>query len=202
MSIITKIEPQKSQRRVNIYLNGEFAFGADLETFVKLKLKVGQEYSEKEIENITKKAEFQTVLNKILRFVTLRPRSEKEIRDWLKNKKITENIHEDLFNRLKRLKLCNDAVFAKWWVGQRLQFKNRSIREIANELYKKGIDRKIIEKVLKESNIDEENSAKKLLEKRAFAWGKYKGYVKKKKMSEYLARKGFAWDVIKKVVSN
>lgn len=201
MAIITQIKPQKNNKRVNVYLDGEFSFGLDLENYMKLGLKVGQELSEEEVEEIIKKAEFQKVLDKLLHYTSFRPRSEREIYNWLRKYKVHESLHEELFNRLKRFELVGDEKFAKWWVGQRLQFKNRSVRELANELYKKGIDREIIKTVLEESEIDEESSAKKLLEKRTFAWRKYKGYEKKKKMTDYLARKGFSWDVIKKVVS-
>jgi regulatory protein len=201
MPVITQIKPQKSKKRVNVYLDGEFSFGLDLENYMKLRLKVGQELSDEEAEKIIKKAELQKTLDKLLRYTTLRPRSEREIYNWLRKYEVHESIHEELLNRLKRLELVGDEEFAKWWVGQRIQFKNRSIRELSNELYKKGIDREIIEQVLKESDVDEESSARKLLEKRSFAWRKYKGYEKKKRMSDYLARKGFSWDVIKKVIN-
>ncbi|MBN1168766.1 RecX family transcriptional regulator [Candidatus Woesebacteria bacterium] len=200
MPVITKIEPQKNKKRVNVHLDGEFSFGLDIETYMKSSLKVGQNLADEEVKQIVKKSEFKSALDKLLHYSTLRPRSEKEINDWLKRKKVAESLHKELFNKLKHLKLLDDENFAKWWVGQRLQFKNRSIRELANELYKKGIDKNIIEEVLKDSEISEESSAGKLLEKRSFAWRKYTGWEKRKKMSDYLARKGFSWDVIKKVV--
>ena len=53
---------------------------------MKLGLKVEQELTEEEVEKIVKKAEFQKTLDKLLKFATLRPRSEKEIKDWLKKK--------------------------------------------------------------------------------------------------------------------
>ena len=73
MPIITSIKPQKNGKRVNIYLDEEFGFGLDLENFVKLGLKVEQKLSEDEVEEIVKKAEFQKVYDKILRFASLRP---------------------------------------------------------------------------------------------------------------------------------
>jgi len=40
MPVITSIKAQKNQKRVNIYLDGKFSFGLDLENFMKLQLKV------------------------------------------------------------------------------------------------------------------------------------------------------------------
>jgi regulatory protein len=207
MSVITSIKPQKNQKRVNIYLDGKFGFGLDLENYLKLNLKVEQEFSDKEIEKIIKKAEFQKTLDKLLRFATLRPRSEKEIRDWI-YRRIGKKYSEELFNkqslrlrqRLKRLEFLDDERFAKWWVGQRMQFKFKSKRQLVSELRIKGIDRNTIEDVIAGVNIDETKIAKKLIEKKKYRWEKLDKLKAKKKMTDFLARKGFGWDVIRSAI--
>ena len=200
MPVITKIKPQKSKKRVNIYLDGKFGFGLDLENFMKLKLKVEQELSDEEIENIVNKAEFQRARDKLLRFVTLRPRSEKEIIYWLRKHRVHKSLHSKLFKRLKRLDLLDDEKFAKWWVEQRLQFKFKSKRELVGELRTKGINKYIIEDVLSEVKVDEEKIAKELLGKKMYRWEKLPNLQKKRKMGEFLGRKGFSWDVIRKLM--
>jgi len=202
MSIITAIKPQKNQKRVNIYLDGKFGFGIDLENFVKLGLKVEQELSEKEIEEIIKKAEFQKTLDKLLRFATLRPRSEKEINDWLKRKRVHESIHRELFNRLNRLDLVDDRDFSKWWIEQRQAFRPKSLRILNNELRIKGVKKEIIEDVLGNTRIDEASIAKELLKKKNYKWKNLPKLEERKKMSEFLARKGFGWEVISKLIKS
>lgn len=166
MPIITSVKPQKKKERVNIYLDDKFGFGIDLENFIKLGLKVDQELTEEEIAEIVKKAEFQKTLDKLLRFATLRPRSEKEIRNYFRRKKVHESLHEELFNRLKRLELIDDKKFAVWWVEQRLAFKQIAVRALRLELSQKGIKKEIINEVLEETPINEEKMAKELLAKR------------------------------------
>jgi len=178
-----------------------FGFGIDLENFVVLGLKEGKEYSQEEINEIVKKAQFQKTLDKLLRFATLRPRSKREIKNWLKKKKIHESLNDSLFKKLKRLDLLDDEKFAKWWIDQRLSFKPRGKRALKYELFQKGIDKQIIEKILNESKIDETKIAKELLEKNAYKWKKYKGYKEKQKKSQFLARKGISWDSIKKLIN-
>jgi len=180
MAVITSIKPQKNKKRVSLYLDGEFGFGLDLENFVKLGLKTGMRLKDEEIREIVKKAEFQKVLDKLLKFASLRPRSEKEFNLWLKKHKVHQSLHEDLFNRLKRLELIGDEKFAKWWVEQRLQFKYKSKRELEFELA----------------------MAKKLIEKKYYKWGKLPPFNRKMKMREFLGRKGFSWDVIKEVLNS
>ena len=202
MPTITAFKPQKNQKRVNIYIDGEFGFGLDLENFLKLGLKLNQELTTLEIEEIIKKAEFQKTFDKLLRFVIVRPRSEKAIKDYLKRKKVHESLNEELFNRLNRLELINDTKFSKWWVDQRLVFKNKSKKDLKFELRAKGIKNEIIENTLEESEIDEVKIAKKLIEKKEYKWDKYEEKIKKQKIIQYLSGKGFGWDVIEKVISD
>lgn len=199
MPKITSIASQKNKRRVNIYLDGEFGFGLDLENFVKLGLKTEQELSNEKVREIIKKAEFQKNSDKLLNFATIRPRSRRELNSWMVKHNVPESLKDDLYKKLERLELLGDERFAQWWVNQRMQFKSRSKRELTQELRMKGIDRKIIEKVLDESGVDDEASARKLIEKNKYKWEKYGQFEAKKKMTDYLARKGFSWDVINKV---
>ncbi len=211
MPIISSVKPQKSKKpyyqkastdggRVNIYLDGKFGFGLDLENYVKLGLKVGQGLSEERIVQITNKAEFQKVLDRLLFFATLRPRSEREVKNWMVRKKVKESIKKDLIDKIRDLKLLDDLIFAKWWVGQRLSFKNKSLKDLNSELRSKGINREIIDKVLSEADVDEEKTIQNLLEKKGYRWKGLGKLDRKKKMSEFLARKGFKWENIRKVI--
>jgi regulatory protein len=200
--IITSIKPQKNGKRVNIYLDDRFAFGLDLENYMRLNLKVGQELTEKEVEEIVKKGEFQKVYDKILRFASLRPRSEKEFKNWLYRKKVHKSLYKELFDKLRRLDFLDDEKFAVWWVEQRNNFRPKSKRILNQELRIKGINKEIIENVLFEAKIDEAKIAKEMLEKKKYRWKNLNDFEARKKMSAFLARKGFGWDVVKKTVND
>jgi regulatory protein len=200
MPIVTSIKAQKNKNRANVYLDGVFGFGIDLDNLVLFGIKLSKEFSEEEIKKIIKKAEFQKTYDKFLKFATLRPRSEKELWDWLKRKKVHESLHKDLFNRLKHLDLINDLEFAKWWVEQRQNFRPKPKRILNSELRIKGIKKEIIEKVLGEQKIDEEKMARQLLEKKSYKWKGLEPYKARQKMSQYLAGKGFSWETIEKVI--
>lgn len=201
MPIITSIKQQKNKDRVNVYLDDKFGFGIDLDNFVLLHLKVDQELTEEEIAEVVKKAEFQKTWDKLLRFAMVRPRSEKEVMDYFRHKKIYESMHEKLLEKLKHFELIDDAKFAKWWVEQRQAFKPKPKRILIQELRIKGIDKGIIDEVLGEEAVDEEKMAKDLLEKKAYKWKGLEPRLARQKMSQYLAGKGFSWDVIEKVTS-
>lgn len=129
--------------------------------------------------------------DKLIKFVTLRPRSEKEISRWFSRKKIDEKRQKEYLDRLKELEFLDDEKFARWWVDQRLSFRPRSKRELTSELVRKGIERALIKKIINEFEIDEVEIAEKLLSKR--------NYQDLQKAVAYLARKGFDWETIKEV---
>jgi len=202
MPVITSIKQQKNKNRVNVYLDDSFGFGIDLDNFALLNLRVDQEYTEDEIEKIIKKAEFQKTYDKLLRFTMVRPRSEKEITDYFRHKKIHESMHEEMIKKLKHLNLLNNLEFAKWWIDQRIQFKSKSKRIIVQELRMKGINQNDIDDAFGETVINEEKMARELLEKKMYKWKSLEPREARQKMSQYLAGKGFGWDVIEKLVKD
>lgn len=200
MSTVTLLKPQKNGKSVNVYLDGVFGFGIDLDNLVTSHIKIGTELTDEEVKKIIFKADFQKSLDKVLRFVTVRPRSLKEVKDYFRRKKFDISIHQSLLEKLKHLELLDDTKFAKWWVNQRLAFKKISLRILKLELGKKGIDRNIIDDVLQDSPIDEEKMARELLENKAYKWENFDPKVAKQKKFQYLASKGFSWETIEKIV--
>src|SRR3989344_6604171 len=83
--------------------------------------------------------------NKALKFLSYRPRSEKEIRDKLKKKKASEETINKIILRLKENNFINDEEFVRWWIEQRTNFKPRSLRLIKMELKQKGVSNDLIE---------------------------------------------------------
>ena len=202
MSIVTQIKPQRNKKRVNIYLDGKYSFGLDLEAFVKLGLKVEQELTEAQIAEIVKRSEYKGALDKLINFAMLRPRSKKEILDWLKKKKVHESVHEKLLKSLNKLELVGDARFAKWWIGQRQEFKQKSKRELIFELKKKGVSNDDIDDALFHLEVDDFANAVKVLSKTSQKWDRFGRKEKRQKMYQYLARKGFNYAVISKAVDH
>ncbi|MDO8621470.1 MAG: regulatory protein RecX [Candidatus Levybacteria bacterium] len=146
--------------------------------------------------------EFEKFYNKALKFLSYRPRSEKEIRDKLFQKKTPQDLIEKIVSKLKEQKFINDEEFAKLWIESRNRSKPRSLRLIKLELKRKGIEGDIIDKMTNDEGlmIKDLESAKKLVAKRM---ARLKGLDRQKiyeKLGRFLASKGFGWDTIKQVI--
>jgi regulatory protein len=198
MRKITAIEAQKKRsNRVNVYLDGEFAFG--LERITAAWLRVGQELDEKKIEELQDGDARERALQRALRFLSYRARSESEIRKNLRKHEIPEPVIEETLERLRRDGIANDDQFAQAWVENRSAFRPRSRRMMALELRQKGLDEESVSSAL--AAVDDEALAYEAAQKRAnrlsgLEWSEFRT-----KLSGFLARRGFSYSVIAPVVT-
>lgn len=201
MSTITRIAQQKQKERANIFLDGKFAFGISLEEVFKNKLKVGKELSKEQVSRLKEKASGEKIYLRAIEFGTRRPRSEKEYKLWFRKKKVDETLQGETLEKLTDLGLINDRAFAKWWVEQRSVFRPKSRRVLKLELAQKGISREIIDDVLQNEELpSEEEQILKIAQKKWERLKNLESRVRKQKLSESLARRGFNWESIKDVV--
>ena len=76
----------KNPNRVNVFINDKFSFSLDLAQVVDLGIKKGKSITEAELAEYQKASEFGKLYQRALEWVLLRPRSEREVRDYLKRK--------------------------------------------------------------------------------------------------------------------
>ncbi|MCK4801399.1 MAG: RecX family transcriptional regulator [Anaerolineales bacterium] len=199
MLTVTKLEPQKKNpQRLNVYLNGEFAFG--ISRVIAPWLKEGSELNQQKITSLITEDEIEKAYQRALNFLSYRNRSEQEIRLNLQKHQIPEMIIQPVLDRLREVSLVNDIEFAQNWIENRREFHPRGKRALRSELYRKGISDQIIEEALQD--INEEELALKLARKKI---GKLKNLDKstfQEKMYGFLSRRGFHYSLSKEVVNH
>jgi regulatory protein len=198
MKKITAIEAQKNRpNRVNIYLDGEFAFG--LARIAAAWLAVGQELNEEKIERLLLEDARERAFQQAMLFLSYRARSESEIRQNLRKHEIPEPVVEHTLERLRQDGLANDKQFAQAWVENRSTFRPRSRRMMTMELRQKGLDDEAVKSAIE--NVDDESLAYEAAQKRAPRWKGLEWNEFRKKLSDFLARRGFSYSVIAPVVT-
>ncbi|KKQ89730.1 MAG: Regulatory protein RecX [Candidatus Curtissbacteria bacterium GW2011_GWC2_38_9] len=209
MPRITSVKPQKRKERFNIFLDGKFAFGVDENILVKNHLKVGKILTGDQIDKLIKETVLGKLFDQALRFLSYRPRSEKEITTYLAQKiakreniKFREAKESPLIGavalKLKRYNYLDDRQFAKWLVGLRIKSASRGLSLIKQELIQKGIDKEIIQSLLSKYP-NQTLIAKKAIEKKLKRWQGLSELGLKKKVYAYLASRGFDFETIKEV---
>lgn len=198
MKKITAIEAQKKNPgRVNVYLDGEFAFG--LARVVAAWLKVGQELSEEKIERLQLEDARERAFQQAMLFLSYRARSESEIRQNLRKHEIPEPVIEHTLERLRQDGLADDKQFARAWVENRTTFRPRSRRMMTMELRQKGLDEEAVKSAVED--VDDEVLAYEAAQKRANRFKDLEWNEFRKKLSDFLARRGFSYSVIAPVVT-
>jgi regulatory protein len=194
MGKITAIEPQaRHANRFNLFVDHQFVLGVS--AILAAKLRVGQTIEDAELQRLEAEEAFETAHEKALRFLEPRPRSSMEIKQHLLKKKIAPDVAERVIARLTDAGLLDDAAFAKYWVENREQFKPRAARALRFELKRKGLGATDIAEAV--GAIDESESAYRAGLARAKRWRELERREFMEKLSAFLIRRGFAYEVAK-----
>ncbi len=137
--------------------------------------------------------------NRALWYLSFRPRSKKEIFDYLLKKEVEEDLAQEIIQKLEKEKLINDSEFAQWFIDSRTSHRPKSHRVIKIELIRKGIDTDTIETLLTGATEDI-ILAKKLAEKKLRLMKSVPMEKKKERLIRYLSTRGFDWSTIRGVI--
>ena len=199
MGKITALKTNKrTDRHVNLYLDGKFAVKLDTELAVKKGLKVGEEISDGRIKELTEDVGLARGLNLAYRFLSYRPRSEAEMKDRLHRRGFEDSNIEIIINKLKEQNLLDDTAFAQFWKENRDTFRPRSQRLTRLELKKKGVADEIIKEVTDDS--DDMQSAYQAALHKAQHLPNQDYEVFRRRLGDYLKRRGFGYTVISQTV--
>lgn len=200
MKKITAIRAGRGRKkRVNIFLDGKFAFSVEAEVALKERLRVEEELSAEQIEALTKSDDVQRCFNAAVHYLSYRPRSEPELRERLKRRGFNGDNVETVIARLKEQRLVDDTAFAQFWTDNRESFSPRSQWLTRLELRQKGVAEDIIDRVV--GTIDEEDSAYRAALKKARSLPQSDYQVFRRRLGEHLKRRGFSYGVINNTVN-
>jgi regulatory protein len=195
---VTAIKQQvKRQDRYSIYIDGKYVFSFSQNELLGSGLKVGQELSAEELEGLQGKAVIDKAYDRTLNLISHRPRSEGELRDYLRRKDLGSSNADVVIRRLSERGYVNDLDFAQRWVATRRLLKSTSKRRLQQELRQKRISSDIIDQVLAEDDTDEREVLRELVVRKR----KQTKYQDNLKLMQYLSRQGYNYDDIKIVIN-
>jgi regulatory protein len=196
MSKITGLKAGKTrEKRVSVFLDGKPALNLLAEVALKEDLKVGQELTESRLEALVGLDRCQRCHNTAVRLLGYRPRSEAEIRQRLQRQGFESAFTEKTIARLKEQGLIDDTAFARFWKDNRQAFRPRSRLLTKLELQRKGLNGNIIEQAVAE--LDDRDSAYRAALERLRRLSKSDYQTFRRRLSEYLGRRGFSYGIIK-----
>lgn len=203
----------RDPNRVNIFLDGRFAFSLDVTQVVDLGVKVGQEISPERLEELKDASEFGKLYQRTLEWVLTRPHSVREAKNYLRRRQIKRRIlnrqreREEkkalpeikeqamtlVVERLIEKGYLNDEKFAAYYIENRYVRRGISHRRLRAELQNKGVEADLINSLLNQETRNEDEEIQKVIAKKR---AKYDD----RKLINYLVRQGFNYYLAKEAV--
>jgi len=185
---------KRREKRINIFLDGRFAFSLGAEVVAKENLQVGQELSEKQVALLAGNDQLQRCLEAAYRYLGYRPRSESEIRERMQRRGFAAETIDAAIARLREQGLLDDEAFAQFWKENRESFRPRSQWLTRLELKRMGVRNDVIEQVV--AGMDDEGNAYRAARQkmRHGTPADYQDF--RRRLGDYLRRRGFSYEVI------
>lgn len=202
---ITALRFQKKDKdRVNLFLNGAYAF--PLPAVDAAQLRIGQQLSDEEIEKLKAIDLRSRGYNKAVRFLAVRPRSQAELRRSLQSyrprdgSRLNEPQIESIIARLQEQQYLDDREFARYWVEQRNRFRPVAPRALLYELRQKGVNDSVAQEIVSEFS-NAATACEAAARSRLYRWQEERDPTQfRKKMGSFLQRRGFDWEIARKVI--
>lgn len=191
---ITAIKQQvKNPERVSVFVDGKYEFSLSLDELLQQKLKNGDEVDKSEVKRLKKISAGGKLRMRALEWLLNRPRSEREFRDYLYRKKAEPEQTEAFIKDFSKRGYLNNRKFGEWFVELQKR-RSKSDRAIRSELFKKGVDRELMDELLEAEVDDEPERLKKIIAKKRQS-ARYRNDPEK--LARYLVQQGFSWQLVK-----
>ena len=199
MPTITQIKETK-KGRLALFLDGEFAFSLDEDTFAAAALHEEDEVEEWRLEELRRQSDTRKALDKAMDLLSLRDHAAGELYQKL-CRKFDGPSAAYAVAKAQELGLLDDAAFARRRAAELLR-KRKSRRAILDDLAAKGIDRDTAAEAVEALYVDEEQdpelTAAAQLVQRHYAAKLAAG--RRDQVAAALARRGFSHAVIRQAL--
>jgi len=200
---LTKISEQKRRaNRRNIFLDGKFAFGCNLNVVAKFRLREGMNLSDEQVKSIQQGEVRQECFDQAMKLLERRLHSRAEMQRKLARREYGEQVISGVLDDLVRMGYVDDERFAKTKALSAAQHKQHGRRRAFLELIKSGIKGNVAAKAVEDvyDVTDTLAIARQLAIKQAPRLRKLDPLVARRRLVGMLQRRGFNYDDIRPVV--
>lgn len=198
---IEKYELTK-KNKYNVYLSNGEVLTLDERVITSNELLLQKELNNDLYNKVLNENKIYEMIDIAIKYISVRLRSIKEIKDYLRKKYEETELIETAINKLIYLGYLDDNRFAKAFINDKLKFTSMGDYKIKLELEHFGISHEIIEEYI--SMIDEkelEDKMKKQIDKILKTNKKYEGNILKNKIYTRLVSAGFSKEKVIRILS-
>lgn len=203
MPTITQITEQKRRaNRRNIYLDGVFAFGCNINVVARFRLREKLMLTDAQVKEIQFGEVKQECFDRAMDYLSRRLHSRAELLKKLSKREFGTEVIAAVLDDLTRLEYIDDSRFAKTKALSAAQHKHHGKRRAIVELLKAGVGRETARRAVEEvyEPHDSLAVARKLAQKKAASLRKLDPLVARRRLAGMLARRGFEYEVVRPVI--
>jgi regulatory protein len=194
---ITALQPQaNNQDRINIFVDDQFLQGVSALIVLQMGLRVGQELSSDQLEQLRQEEALQQATNRVLNYLSFRPRSREEVRRYLRKKETPAELIDTVMQCLEDLDLINDQSFTEFWVESRERSNPKGAQALKHELRLKGVKREVVDELVSDEH-DQERALRAGHKKAVLLARQSEMNFKtfRARLGPFLQRRGFSYEV-------
>jgi regulatory protein len=203
MPTITQIAEQKRRpNRRNIYLDGSFAFGCNINVVARFRLRPGMTLSEDQVKEIQLGEVKQECFDSAMRFLQSRMHSTAELRRKLGRHEWGAAVIDAVLSDLARMGYVDDERFARTRALSASQHKHHGPRRAMVELLKAGVKSDVAKGAVDDvyGSVDNTAAARELARKQAPRLKRLEPVVARRRLVGMLQRRGYDYETIKPVI--
>lgn len=199
---VVNINYSKSKEVFEVVFEDETRLLLNYNIFEKYKVSVDMDFSEDEILEIKYFSDIERAKSRAINYILGKLKTKYEVRLKLKENGFAEDVIDEVLDILEKEEYLNDKVYCEIFIEDKKKLNGYGKNKIKSLLIQKGISKNIFEGFLNEFEYDEEfdNALKMGIKKLELLSNEEDNFKKKQKIINYLAYRGFGFDVINDVL--
>lgn len=196
--IVTAVRRENRRRRVNVYVDGEFALALGIELAAERDVRPGRPVTGAELRALADADARQEAMRSAVRLLSYRPRSERELRQRLARRGLPGRAISVALTRLRELGYLDDAAFARFWIETHQPARPRARRVVAGQLRRRGITPEQVEEAT--AGIDDEAAAYEAAWRRVRSLRDLEYQAFRERLGRFLTGRGFGYEVARRAI--
>lgn len=201
---ITDYKTQKNDKRISVFIDGQYMFSVTKDNFILNNLYIGKELSKDEIINIEQEDEKERAFSYILYQLGFGAKTEKELIRKMNTQKYSQDSQEFALNKAKEYRYVNDEEYCENFIEQHKNLSGWGEQKIISNLLTKGISKELIKTKIEEFYSYDEifnNAYKCAIKKYEILKNKEMDkYKLKQKLYMFLSGRGYNYEIISEVL--
>ncbi|KXB66508.1 regulatory protein RecX [Parvimonas sp. KA00067] len=200
--LVIDIKYNKSKEVFEVIFEDETKLLLNYNIFEKYKVSVDMDFSQTEILEMKYFSDIERAKSRAINYISGKLKTKYEVRLKLRENEFSNEVIDEVLEILENEEYLNDRLYCEIFIEDKKRLNGYGKNKIKSLLIQKGISKSIFEDFLDNFEYEDEfdNAVKMGIKKLNLLANEEDKFKKKQKIINYLAYRGFSFDVINDVL--